>query len=234
MKCDFDAYEILNGQKIESCTLMPNQGYCNENYLLQTDKEKYHLRKFKLTTIDRKREFELQHLAFEAGIAPEPFLLDEANELMLCSFIEGEHLESLSEFMLTQLAATVRKLHRTPCRCEPMQLEDSFASKTPEVSSLLESLTTFDPDLVLCHNDLNPKNILFSEQKITLIDWEYAGLNDRYFDLASASVEFKMNESEEKLFCETYFGGGEVKREKLDVYKAVYKMLCEQWFEVLK
>lgn len=234
MKCDFDAYEILYGQKVESCTLMPNQGYCNENYLLLTDKSKYHLRKFKLTTINRKREFELQQIAYAEGIAPEPFLLDETNELMLCSYIEGEHYEMLNPMMLTQLAYTLRKLHKVCCMCEPMKLADSFASKTPEVSSLLSSLTTFDSDLVLCHNDLNPKNILFSEQKITLIDWEYAGLNDRYFDLASASVEFKMNPEEEVLFCEAYFEGDKVEHEKLNVYKKVYEMLCTQWFEALK
>ena len=36
------------------------------------------------------------------------------------------------------------------------------------------------------------KIILFQVHKITLINWEYARINDRYFDLASIVLEFKL------------------------------------------
>lgn len=41
----------------------------------------------------------------------------------------------------------------------------------------------------ICHNDLIPDNILQNKQEFVFIDWEYAGLNSPYFDLASL-VEF--------------------------------------------
>lgn len=41
-----------------------------------------------------------------------------------------------------------------------------------------------DSDMVSCHNDLKPENILFDGDRIWLVDWEAAFLNDRYCDLA--------------------------------------------------
>ncbi|RDL44259.1 hypothetical protein DN730_07570 [Marinomonas piezotolerans] len=38
--------------------------------------------------------------------------------------------------------------------------------------------------LALCHNDLIPKNFIVQPQKVWLIDWESAGMNDPLFDLA--------------------------------------------------
>jgi thiamine kinase-like enzyme len=67
---------------------------------------------------------------------------------------------------------------------------------------------------------------------IKLIDWEYATINDRYFDLASICVEFELNRREENTFVEAYFRKRtKVDREKLDAYKLIYKALCLQWFD---
>jgi thiamine kinase-like enzyme len=38
---------------------------------------------------------------------------------------------------------------------------------------------------ILCHNDVVSGNLLFTPQRVYLIDYEYAGSNDPYFDLAS-------------------------------------------------
>jgi thiamine kinase-like enzyme len=37
---------------------------------------------------------------------------------------------------------------------------------------------------VSSHNDLKPENILFDGNRVWLVDWEAAFLNDRYVDLA--------------------------------------------------
>ena len=82
-------------------------------------------------------------------------------------------------------------------------------------------------EYVLCHHDLNPKNILFSDD-IKLIDWEYAGVNDRYFDLASIIVEFNLNKRNETLFMRSY--SKKINLKKLYMYKIIYKDLCRLWF----
>ena len=61
-------------------------------------------------------------------------------------------------------------------------------------------------ELVLCHNDLVPGNILFINHKVELIDYEYASLNDPYFDLASFLSENNItDEIVIKFFLEQYF-----------------------------
>jgi len=86
----------------------------------------------------------------------------------------------------------------------------------------------------LCHNDLNPRNVLFTE-KIQLIDWEDAAVNDRYFDLASVCVEFNLDEEDEAFFLRSYFTEeNEIHYKKLNAYKVIYKAICAQWFENLE
>jgi hypothetical protein len=65
-----------------------------------------------------------------------------------------------------------------------------------------------DPDMVSSHNDLfKPDNMLFSENRLWLVDWEAAFLNDRYADLAVAASLVVTNEAEERAFLQEYFGG---------------------------
>ncbi|MCK9198859.1 MAG: phosphotransferase [Bacilli bacterium] len=40
-------------------------------------------------------------------------------------------------------------------------------------------------NLVLCHNDLVNGNLLFDNERLYIIDYEYAGMNNKMFDLAS-------------------------------------------------
>ncbi|WP_338956099.1 phosphotransferase [Spiroplasma endosymbiont of Polydrusus cervinus] len=44
-------------------------------------------------------------------------------------------------------------------------------------------------ELILCHNDLNSGNLVFLDHNLYLIDFEYAMLNDKFFDIASFASE---------------------------------------------
>jgi len=57
----------------------------------------------------------------------------------------------------------------------------------------------------LCHNDWVSGNIGFTDQRDYLIDYEYAGDNDPYFDVMSFITENKLTEDERKEFLDTYF-----------------------------
>ena len=83
---------------------------------------------------------------------------------------------------------------------------------------------------MVCHNDLNPMNILWKENKPILLDFEYASVNDCYFDLAALSIEFKLERKEESLMLHRYFGGV-FYRDKFEAYKVIYTALCEEWFQ---
>ncbi|MBT8349543.1 MAG: phosphotransferase family protein [Sulfurovum sp.] len=231
MQSKLTQYALFENDTLQSVTLLKTQGFCNENYLLKTSNNQYLLRKFKLEN-NRKREFKVQKLAYKRKIAAKPHLLDDENGLMICDFIEGDHKETLNTQDLKKLSILLQKLHKIQIRQTPIDLKKSLTSQSKEIQQAFQIIQRYKVENVLCHNDLNPKNILFSAKEIKLIDWEFATTNDRYFDLASICVEFELNKREENTFLEAYFGKRtKVYKEKLDAYKVIYKALCAQWFD---
>ena len=211
---------------IESCTLLVHQGYCNENYLLVTDGLKYIVRKLLREDIDRDLEWRVHSLAFEKGITEEPLFFDEGDGFMVFQFLEGKHKEKLDENDLKHLAQTLQTLHSIKIDEKPIELH--IKKQTDEVQKSFKAIEKYEKDYVLCHNDLNPKNLLW-EEGVKFIDWEYAGVNDRYFDLACVCVEFKLDTEMQKVFLDVYFSDA-YELEKLEAYKVVYRTLYEEWF----
>ncbi|MDY3206528.1 MAG: phosphotransferase [Clostridium baratii] len=64
-----------------------------------------------------------------------------------------------------------------------------------------------NPDeFVSSHNDLKPENYIFDGERVWLIDWESAFLNDPYVDLAVVANYVVNNDDEELQYLENYFG----------------------------
>jgi len=59
--------------------------------------------------------------------------------------------------------------------------------------------------MVSSHNDLKPENVLFDGERVWLVDWEAAFLNDRYHDLAMVANFVVNNSEEEEAYLGTYF-----------------------------
>jgi len=66
-----------------------------------------------------------------------------------------------------------------------------------------------------------------------LIDFEYAGVNDKYFDLSSVCVEFGLDKQMQKVFLDAYFEG-DYTLDKLEAYTILYTQLCKEWFTSLR
>ena len=81
------------------------------------------------------------------------------------------------------LAARLRcYLHRLETRDTP--LPDAMASPVSQLPDPLAELDTFARAPVACHNDLLPGNRLFSGGRWWALDWEYAAMGNRWFDVA--------------------------------------------------
>ena len=76
--------------------------------------------------------------------------------------------------------------------------------------------------LIFSHNDLLPANFLYSDDRIYLIDFEYAGYSTAMFDLAglSSNAGFNRHQSLEMLEC--YFGGPP----EADLVRSLEAMQC--------
>jgi thiamine kinase-like enzyme len=59
---------------------------------------------------------------------------------------------------------------------------------------------------VPAHNDLLPANFLRDGDRMQLIDWEYAGMGDRFFDLGNLAVNNEFGDEDEDRLLEAYFG----------------------------
>jgi len=233
MNIDLSKYDFFKSLESVTLSLLSQQGFSNKNYRFEYENNSYLLRKFILQDRDRTLEYKVQTLAYEEGIAAKPFVLDLANQLMISGFLPGDHKVLLSKKELISLVKVLKKVHAIEVDAKVLDLKELFNSQSTEVKEAFVAIETFSRTLSLCHNDLNPKNILFFNEKLKLIDWEFAGLNDVYFDLACVSVEFKLNKKDEVLMMESYFEKEKWHEEKLEAYKTIYIALCEQWFEDL-
>lgn len=57
-----------------------------------------------------------------------------------------------------------------------------------------------------CHDDLLPGNLLALPDRILLVDWEYAGMGHRFFDLGNLAVNNEFDEPAEERLLEAYCG----------------------------
>ena len=57
-----------------------------------------------------------------------------------------------------------------------------------------------------CHNDLLNANFIDDGERIRIVDWEYAGMGDRFFDLANFSVNHELGPAEDEELLRAYFG----------------------------
>jgi thiamine kinase-like enzyme len=57
-----------------------------------------------------------------------------------------------------------------------------------------------------CHNDLLNANFIDDGDRLRIVDWEYAGMGDRFFDLANFSINHEFGPGENELLLDAYFG----------------------------
>jgi thiamine kinase-like enzyme len=59
---------------------------------------------------------------------------------------------------------------------------------------------------VPCHNDLLTDNFLHDGERLVIVDWEYAGMGDRFFDLGNFAVNNELGDDQEEQLLAAYFG----------------------------
>jgi thiamine kinase-like enzyme len=85
------------------------------------------------------------------------------------------------------------------------------------------------PD-VAAHNDLLSENfIVDADGKMWIIDWEYGGMTDPYFDLGDFVMEHPYSREEERLIIETYCGE---MNERFFGRMMLYKIVSAVWWAV--
>ena len=166
-------------------------GYSNDNYRFRRSQsdvsEQFVLRIPRVKQPFVSREVEslfYQWLPEHVGVKPIAF--DVKSGVMITPMLKGEILAEvyLDNFSEQDLLDHVKKLHLEMPDIDReynvLQLAGLYGVDTTTLPPP-ESLKMYHS----CHNDLNPWNIMVTEQGWRTLDWEFAGLNDPLFDLVA-------------------------------------------------
>jgi thiamine kinase-like enzyme len=121
--------------------------------------------------------------------------------------------------VMAQVAAMLRRLHATPAlpsafaifrlveqqRALADGLPDSYDDLLALAHRIEGALTGPDHVPVSCHNDLLTANFVRDGSRVCIVDWEYAGMNDRFFDLGNLSVNNGFDADDDRALLELYF-----------------------------
>jgi len=229
-----ETYDLFRQDPVCTMESVPRQGHCNDNTIVTTQKRRYIVRRLLRDDIDRDFEVWVHQSAYHLEITAELLLYDADQSVMVFAYLEGEHKKRLSYADLARMAGCLFNLHsiNVPSSCKPLSMKTLLPDPlTHEVSEALAMVRKMPEMYALCHNDLNPYNIIWMGEEVKLIDFEYAAYTDIYFDLATICVEFKLSEAEEAYLLACYFGKRACLKEKLTVYKVLYRAVCDAWFK---
>ena len=86
------------------------------------------------------------------------------------------------------------------------------------------------PAPAACHNDLLSENFLIDKGgRMWLIDWEYGGMTDPYFDLGDFCTEHPFSREEEQLILTTYCG----EMVEARYYRMLlHKLIADLWWSI--
>ena len=204
-------------------------GITNRNFKISVDEGTFVLRiggkDTGLLGIDRDDEHEASVVAAGLGIGPEVVRFLEPEGYLVTRFVEGVPVaadELRRPERLRDLARTLRRVHdgrRIAARFDSFRVVESYAATSlahgvsvPEAYEQAKRIANEverargRQSLCTCHNDLLNANLIAAADGIVIVDWEYAGMGDRFFDLANFAANHELDEDESRELLEAYFG----------------------------
>ncbi len=204
-------------------------GITNHNYKVTLDDGVFVLRiagrDTALLGIDRHVEHEASLAAAAVGVGPAVVAFIEPEGFLVTRFIDGDvvPLERMREpGTIRRVAHSLRAVHagpslpgrfssfrvvedyRTTAFAHGAQVPPTYAWARQIARRIERARGTF-PERP-CHNDLLNANFIDDGGRIRIVDWEYAGMGDPFFDLANFSINHELDLDGRRSLLEAYFG----------------------------
>lgn len=207
-------------------------GITNQNYRVDVGADSFVLRvggaKTELLGIDRADECAATRAAAEIGIAPEVLDCIQPDGYLITRFIRGREVppgEMRRTETIHEVAHALKKIHALPPlratfspfvvvrRYDHLAREygvTTFPENYPWLRERMAELETAfaqsETLAVLCHNDLLNGNFLRDTRgRLRILDWEYAGMGDLFFDLANLSAHHDFTDQQVQQLLDAYF-----------------------------
>jgi thiamine kinase-like enzyme len=206
-------------------------GITNRNYLVTLGGKRYVIRvpgkDTSLLGIDRNAEREANENAASLGVAPAVAAQLDDPPCLVTEFVECTEMtpESLREpATMKQVIGAIRTVHDSgaelPTSFDSFRVVEEYretaagrGGEIPEAykeahdraKEIESALSGSEHEPVPCHNDLLAGNFLRGAKRIWIVDWEYAGMGDRYFDLANFAINNELEPSQHPELLADYF-----------------------------
>jgi len=236
---------ILNEPLIQ--IINTNKGLTNSNYRVITEHFDVIVRipRSDSSNIVYRKHEELAHaLINQTHLDVETIFYDPSDGMKITNFIPD--LVTFNDYhgsdRIVRTAKLMRDLHQiNQCigvNFNPIERYQKYRSivKNPLVSDklathIITGISQINRPFTLCHNDWVPGNICFTPIKDYLIDYEYAGDNDPFFDVMSFITENDLTQAEIDEFIVSYLGRvpSKIEEELLFSYKQFHNLLWCTW-----
>ena len=206
-------------------------GITNRNFRVDIGGESFVVRlsgrDTELLGIDRSAEYEAASAAATAGVAPEVFAYLPEHRALITRFIVADPLPEADlerADVLETVVTSIKAIHaipRIPSRFDPFRVvreyrETAESRGVPIPNAFQDALAKADEiELAFraspiaqraCHNDLLNANFLVRDGRVFIVDYEYAGMGDPFFDLGNLSINNGMSTDAQQMLLEQYFG----------------------------
>ena len=245
----------------QDLTIEPLEGITNESYRVAVNGERFVLRISRQNTVllgvDRKAEQAALEAVSRVGIGPEVVHFIDPEGHLVTRYIKGRHwspVEYRTPENLRRIVETVKRLHALPtvkATFSPFRLAEVYVNRANALQAPLpdhfdafmnkmraiEANRREDPYSAIgfCHNDLISRNFL-DDGTVRILDWEWAGMGDIYFDLAAlviSSIRSSLGPLSPELqayVLECYFGEiNVVHQARLEPMKFMFLLLAALW-----
>jgi Ser/Thr protein kinase RdoA (MazF antagonist) len=167
--------------------------------------------------IDRGTEAVATARAASLGIGPEVLARLADDDVLVCSFLPGGPVAI--DTVLEPLARAIRAFHGSGplptafnvfslIECAPVDIE--LRATARRIAAAVRA-----DGLVSCHNDLLAANVLSDPSiGVRIVDWEYAGMNHRCFDLGNLAANNCLDEAATERLLAAYFTHGVTDRDR--------------------
>jgi thiamine kinase-like enzyme len=216
-------------------TLRPlSGGITNRNFLVEaaatTDRWVIRLagNDTHLLGISREVEHAATVAAAGVGVGPEVTAFIRPEGYLVTRFIVGSPVSDEAVHRpetLRRVADSLRRIHDGPAipgLFVPFRIVEAYRAlaaargvRIPVEYELAQSVTrrielaflTNPVELRPCHNDLLNANFIDDGTRIRIVDWEYAGMGDPFFDLGNFSINHELTADEDAELLAAYDGG---------------------------
>jgi thiamine kinase-like enzyme len=229
-------------------------GITNRNFLITASgtPERYVIRlagnDTHLLGISREVEHAATVAAAGVGIGPEVTAFIRPEGYLVTRFIVGEpvSVEQVHQpETLRRVADSIRRIHGGPAipgLFVPLRIVEAYLAlatsrgvlrpaawdEAHAVGRRIErALLDVPIDLRPCHNDLLNANFIDDGERIRIVDWEYAGMGDPFFDLGNFSVNHDLAPDEDAILLGAY--EGEARPARLELMRIVSDFREAMW-----